>query len=149
MARIEGIKITNYRVLKDITLGKIWSTQNETPLTPLIAVIGKNGVGKNCLFDVFGFLSDCLKMGVEEACDARGRGGFSRLRSQKHKGPIRFQIYYREDTRSRPIITYELAIDEDDTGRPYVSSERFQRRCGQTRGQPFSFLILNDGKGVA
>ncbi len=31
------------------------------------AVIGKNGVGKSTLFDAFGFLSDCLKGGVEEA----------------------------------------------------------------------------------
>ena len=82
MARIEGIRIKNYRVLKDITLGKLWNTQATQPLAPMTAVIGKNGVGKSSLFDAFGFLADCLKLGVEEACDARGRGGFERIHSQ-------------------------------------------------------------------
>ena len=60
----------------------------------MTAVIGKNGVGKSTLFDAFGFLADCLKIGVEEACDSRGRGGFERIRSQGQKGPIEFQVYY-------------------------------------------------------
>ena len=82
MAKIEGIRIANYRVLKNLTLGKLWNTQHAQPLTPMSVVIGKNGVGKSSLFDAFGFLADCLKLGVEEACDARGRGGFQRIRSQ-------------------------------------------------------------------
>jgi len=95
MARIEGLRIKNYRALKDITLGKLWNTQNRDSLTPMTAVIGKNGVGKSTLFDAFGFLSDCLKGGVEEACDARGRGGFERLRCQGQEGSIEFQIYLK------------------------------------------------------
>ena len=42
MARIEGIRIKNYRVLRDITLGKLWNRQKAEPLTPMTAVIGKN-----------------------------------------------------------------------------------------------------------
>jgi predicted ATPase len=75
MAKIEGIRIRNFRVLRDITLGKLWNLQKAEPLAPMTAVIGKNGVGKSTLFDAFGFLADCLKSGVEEACDLRGRGG--------------------------------------------------------------------------
>ena len=149
MARIEGFNIKNYGVLKDTTLGKLWNTQKNRPLTPMTVVIGKNGTGKSTLFDAFGFLADCLKLGVEEACDARGRGGFDRIRSQGTGGPIEFQIYYRQDSKSRPI-TYELAIDADHTGRPYVTQERLgQRRSGQRYGRPFSFLWLIEGKGVA
>ena len=148
MAGIEGLRIKNYRALKDITLGKLWNTQNRDSLTPMTAVIGKNGVGKSTVFDAFGFLSDCLKGGVEEACDARGRGGFERLRSQGQEGSIEFQIYYKEDYNSRPI-TYELAIDLDTDNRPYVKKERLrQRRKGQKTGWPFSFLILDEGKGI-
>ncbi|GCL45975.1 AAA family ATPase [Microcystis aeruginosa] len=148
MAGIEGLRIKNYRALKDITLGKLWNTQNRDSLTPMTAVIGKNGVGKSTLFDAFGFLSDCLKGGVEEACDARGRGGFDRLRSQGQEGSIEFQIYYKEDYNSRPI-TYELAIDLDTDNRPYVKKERLrQRRKGQKTGWPFSFLLLDEGKGI-
>ena len=148
MAGIEGLRIKNYRALKDITLGKLWNTQNRDSLTPMTAVIGKNGVGKSTLFDAFGFLSDCLKGGVEEACDARGRGGFDRLRSQGQEGSIEFQIYYKEDYNYRPI-TYELAIDLDTDNRPYVKKERLrQRRKGQKTGWPFSFLLLDEGKGI-
>ena len=41
------------------------------------------------------------------------------------------RYYYREEPRARPI-TYELGIDTDTSGRPYVLRERLrQRRKGQ------------------
>jgi predicted ATPase len=149
MARIEGVRIHNFRALRDVTLGRIWNLQKSEPLTPMTAVIGKNGTGKSTLFDAFGFLADCLRVGVEEAFDVRGRGGFDRVKSQGAEGPIEFEIYYKEESNARPI-TYELSIDRDASGRPYVLKERLrQRRKGQKYGWPFSFLILNEGKGVA
>jgi len=43
-----------------------------------------------------------------------------------------------------------MAVNVDSTGRPHVQKERLrQRRKGQNYGWPFSFLVLNDGKGVA
>jgi len=149
MAHIAGIRIRNFRALQDITLGKLWNLQNAEPLTPMTAVIGKNGVGKSSLFDAFGFLADCLRVGVEEACDLRGRGGFQRIRTQGQNGQIEFEVYYTEDGNARPI-TYEIAVGVDSSGRPYVQKERLrQRRKGQKHGWPFSFLVLNDGIGVA
>ncbi|MDJ0764088.1 MAG: AAA family ATPase [Myxococcota bacterium] len=149
MAKIEGFRIKNFRTLKDVTLGRLWNLQQAEPITPMTAVIGKNGVGKSTLFDAFGFLADCLKNGVEEACDARGRGGFRKILSQGQSGPIEFEVYYKEDGNARPI-TYELSIDIDSSSRPHVSKERLrQRRKGQKHGWPFSFLVLNSGKGVA
>lgn len=149
MAIIEGFRIKNYKALKDVSLGRFWNRQSDKPLTPMTAVIGKNGAGKSTLFDAFGFLADCLKNGVEEACDARGRGGFERIRSKNQIGPIEFEIYYKQDGTARPI-TYELSIDLDSQSRPFVKSERLrQRRLNQRRGWPFSFLVLNDGSGVA
>ncbi len=147
MAQINGFKIRNFGILKDITFGKLWNVHAE-PLTPMTAVIGKNGSGKSTLFDAFGFLADCLKFGVEEACDVKRRGGFEKLRSQGIDESIEFEIYYKQDSKSLPI-TYELSIDLDDSGRPYIKKERLrQRRKGQKRGWPFSFLVLNKGKGV-
>ena len=149
MPRIEGFRVKNFKVLKDVTLGRFWNEQGNQPLTPMTAVIGKNGVGKSVLFDAFGFLADALKLGVEEACDARGRGGFEKMRSQGETGPIEFEVYYREHGNARPI-TYEIAIETDAFGRPYVLQERLrQRRKGQSYGRPFSFLVLNNGSGVA
>jgi predicted ATPase len=149
MAQIEGFKVRNFRALKDVTIGKLWNQQGAPALTPMTAVIGKNGVGKSTLFDAFGFLADALKVGVEEASDLRGRGGFERIRTQGQDEPIEFEVYYREDTDARPI-TYELAIGLDGSGRPFVLRERLrQRRKKQTRGWPYSFLALNSGTGVA
>ena len=148
MAKIAGLRIKNFRSLKDVTLGRLWNQQQAEALTSMTAVIGKNGVGKSTLFDAFGFLADALKSGVEEACDSRGRGGFERIRAQDQKEPIEFEVYYKEDGNARPI-TYEVAIDADRSGRPYVLKERLrQRRRGQKRGWPFSFLMLDSGKGV-
>lgn len=148
MARIEGFRIKNFRALKDITLGKLWNTPKQDSLTPMTVVIGRNGVGKSSLFDAFGFLADCLRVGVEEACDLRGRGGFERIRSKGQSGPIEFELYFKETGNARPL-TYEVAIDIDSSLRPYVLRERLrQRREGQKHGWPFSFLILDKGQGV-
>jgi predicted ATPase len=147
MALIEGFRVQNYRSLRDVTLGKLTTQQGASPLEPLTVVIGKNGVGKSTLFDVFGFISDCLDSDVEGASDMRERGGFERLRSKGCEGSLQFEIYYREAPRERPI-TYELAINVDDSGRPYVESEVLkQRRKGQTHGRPYPFMRLTKGQG--
>lgn len=149
MARIEGFRVQNYRSLRDVSLGRLFSDQATEPLTPLTAVIGKNGSGKSTLFDAFGFLADCLTIGVEAACDREQRGGFERMRSLGIQGPIRLEVYYRESSAQRPI-TYELAIDLDRSLRPFVASEVLrQRRRGQSRGRPFPFLNLVNGSGAA
>lgn len=151
MAKIEGFRVMNFGALKDIQLGKLWWNTPEiasvAPLTPLTAIIGKNGAGKSTLFDAFGFLADALKHGVEEACDMRGRGGFNKLRTLGQTDPIKFVVYYREHGKARPI-TYELSIDVDDTGRPYVHAEwLLQKRIGQKHNAPSPFLCLGSGKG--
>jgi len=157
MAKIEGFRVKNFGVLKDIQLGKlrqkpsvdplVVQKPSVDPLTPLTAVIGKNGAGKSTLFDAFGFLADALKHGVEEASDMRGRGGFNKIRTLGQTDPIAFEVYYREHGRVRPI-TYKLSIDIDDTDRPYVCSEwLLQKRIGQKHNAPSPFLCLVLGKG--
>ena len=144
MARIEGVRIKNFKVLKDVMLGRWWGQQIQ-PLTHITAVIGKNGVGKSALFDAFGFLADALKFGVEEACDARGRGGFEKLRTQGQTGPIEFGVYYREHGNVWPI-NYEIAIEQDEIGRPYVSQESMLEDRGNNL--PLYFLFLQEGRGL-
>ena len=150
MAKIEGFRVANYGVLRRVALGRLWGAPEDVPLTSMTAVIGRNGVGKSTLFDAFGFLADCLKLGVEEACDARGRGGFDRIRSQGSDGPIEFLVYYREGPKALPV-TYMLFIDSDSSGRPYVRGEYLgEGRKGQEDGFPSSwFLILKEGEGAA
>lgn len=148
MALIEGFRVRNYRALRDITLGKLATQQSGEVLTPFTVVIGKNGSGKSTLFDAFGFVADCLSMDVESACAAKQRGSFERMRSAGTNEAIQFEIYYREAKGERPI-SYELAINLDDSGRPFVESEVLkQRRKGQKYGRPYPFLRLYHGKGT-
>lgn len=147
MGKIEGIKIQNYGVLKNISLGKTRTEQKEKSLGNLVAVIGPSGNGKSTLADAFGFIADCLEIGVEAACDASNRGGFEKLISQGATEPISFELYYRESSNTRPI-TYELEIDLDKSGRPYVKTERLRQRV-ETYGRPKSFMHLQDGVGYA
>ena len=148
MAIIEGFRVQNFRALRDVTLGKLSGEQVGDPLTPFTVVIGKNGVGKSTLFDAFGFVADCLATDVETACDMKQRGGFERMRSRGVTEPICFEIYYRGAQNERPI-SYELAIDLDSSGRPFVLSEVLkQRRKGLKSGRPFPFLRLEHGKGT-
>ncbi len=147
MARILGIKIENYKALKNITLGGIkW---NDDHLTPLTVVIGKNGVGKSSIFDAFGFLADCMTTDIEAACNARNRGGFDKLISSGVDSNISFVIYYREGEKQRPI-TYEVSIGKDKKSkdeRPIAISERLRQGKDQEVGQPRLFLNLKKGKG--
>ncbi|QIL44954.1 AAA family ATPase [Acidovorax sp. HDW3] len=147
MAVLEGIRIQNYRSLKDVTLGKTFEQQSGEALPRLMAVIGANGVGKSTLLDALGFLGDCLNDGVEAACDRPQRGGFERLRTLGVQEPIRFEVRFRQTAKDRPI-SYSLWIDQDARGRVCVVYERLrQRRKGQPTGRPYSFLELRDGEG--
>ena len=144
MATIEAFRVKNFKSLKDVTLGGRGRHPQKEPLTPMTAVIGKNGVGKSALFDAFGFLADALKSGVEEACDARGRGGFEKLRTQGQTGPIEFMIYYKAHADAQPIL-YVIQIEADESGRPYVLGEGM----GQDQGNKLLyFLLLHQGQAL-
>jgi len=152
MALIEGFRIQNYRALKDIAMGRIGTDVNlrkAKPLTPLTAVIGKNGAGKSSIFDAFGFLADCMETDLETACNDRGRGGFDKLVTNgKENESIKITIYYRESAKDRPI-TYEVSIGKSKNGLPIVLSERLRQRAkNQPNGSPKSFLFLKHGKGT-
>ena len=146
MPQLLGIRIKNYKSLQNVTLGQAGYGQG-APLPPLSCFIGPNGCGKSSLLDAFGFLSDCLREGVEAACDKPQRGGFGRLRTQGRFDSIQFELYYRENLNARPI-TYTFEVAESN-GVPFVLREHLrQRRKGQKHGQPFTFLRLEKGKGV-
>ena len=73
--------------LKNVILGKTRTHQNEKALSNLVTIIGPSGNGKSTLADVFGFIADCLEIGVEAACYAGNRGGYDKLISQGAKDP--------------------------------------------------------------
>lgn len=149
MAVLEGIQIKNFKALKNVTLGRVLS-KKQTELPRLMAVIGANGTGKSSVLDALSFLGDCLREGVEAACDKPQRAGFDNVRSLGSKEPIEFEIRYRrEDGLS---INYSLHIDCDAAGHVYVAKEQLQHkpieRSGKG-GRALTFIALKNGKGAA
>jgi len=133
-ARIEYLRVENYRALKQVEIKNI---------TPVTALLGPNGSGKSTFFDVFAFLSECFEFGLRRAWDRRGRA--KELKTRGSDGPIVIEIKYRET--GFPIITYHLAVDEH-RGAPVVVEEWLQWRRGR-HGKPFRFLDYREGHGRA
>jgi predicted ATPase len=134
-ARIEYVRVQNYRALKHIELKDI---------TPLTVLLGPNGSGKSTLFDVFNFLSECFEYNLRHAWDRRGRA--KELKSRGQTGPIVIELKYRERPNT-PLITYHLSIDEGDRG-PAVTEEWMSWKR-KSFGAPFRFLDYKEGKGRA
>lgn len=135
-ARVEYLRIENYRALKSVEL------QHVTPLTVLL---GPNGSGKSTIFDVFNFLSECFQFGLRHAWDRRGRA--RELKTRGQSGPITIEVKYREGNEA-PLITYHLAVDEAG-GKVFVAEEWLSWRRGKQYGHPFKFLNYQRGRGFA
>ncbi len=148
MAILEGIQIKNFRALKDVTLGRVLLNQ-QTELPRLVAVIGANGTGKSSILDALSFLGDCLREGVEAACDKPHRAGFDKLRSLGSTDPIEFEIRYRNGVEAP--INYTLHIDCNSVGHVFVAKEELKHKPGdrKNKGRPLTFIALKDGKGAA
>ncbi len=133
-ARIEYLKVRNFRALRDVEF---------KDLMPLTVLLGPNGSGKSTVFDVFAFLAECFEFGLRRAWDKRGRA--KELKTRGGDGPVTIEIKYRE--RGYPLITYHLAVDER-AGAPVVVEEwlRWKR---SSHGQPFRFLDYREGLGSA
>lgn len=132
-ARIECLRVRNYRALRDVEIDDI---------TPLTVLLGPNGSGKSTIFDVFDFLSECFGSGLRHAWDRRGKA--RELRTRGQDGPVTIEIKYREQP-GQPLITYHLAIEEGPKG-PIVAAEWLQWRRG-AKGKPFRFLDYRRGDG--
>jgi len=134
-ARIEFLKVQNFRALRDVELKAV---------TPLTVLLGPNGSGKSTVFDVFAFLAECFESGLRRAWDRRGRA--RELKTRGSEGPVTIEIKYREKPRT-PLITYHLAVDER-AGKPVVIHEWLSWKRGR-RGRPTRFLEHREGHGHA
>ncbi|MDI9394128.1 MAG: AAA family ATPase [Euryarchaeota archaeon] len=133
-ARIEYLRVENYRALQDVEFKN---------LTPMTVLLGPNGSAKSTVFDVFAFLSECFESGLRRDWDRRGRA--KELKTRGCEGPVVIEIVYKES--GFPKITYHLAVDER-MGSPVVVEEWLQWRQG-TQGKPFRFMEYREGKGRA
>ncbi|MDP1606595.1 MAG: AAA family ATPase [Rhodocyclaceae bacterium] len=136
--KIESIRLKNYKTFRDVHLREI---------PALCVVVGANGTGKTTLFDVFGFLHDCLKGNIRQALDARGR--FKEVLSRDTSdNTILIEIQYRMPILGVDrLITYSLEICESH-GTPIVKREILRYKRGR-HGKPFHFLDFANGEGYA
>lgn len=133
--KIESLEIKNFRVFKHAEVNGI---------TNMAVFLGENGSGKSTFFDVFGFLHDCLNVGVKRAL--MKRGGFNEVVTRESKGPIEFVLKFRPSD-DEPLITYELSVGLRENA-PVVKREVLRLRRG-SKGAPWKVLEFSNGSGTA
>lgn len=136
--RIESIKVKNFKALKDIEINT---------LSNLNIFVGANGTGKTTLFDVFGFLKDCLIHNVTKAIQSRG--GYNELVSRGYTNQdIEIELKYRMKIADKErLVTYLLIIGRIEK-KISVKREILRYKRGSS-GSPFHFLDFRNGKGDA
>lgn len=136
--KIETIRLVNFKAFRDVVIRDI---------PPFCVVVGANGTGKTTLFDVFGFLKDCLTYNVGSAM-AR-RGGFKEVLSRGvDSKTLEIEIQFRMPISGvERLVTYHLALREKN-GRSLVAREILRYKRGPF-GSPFHFLDFKEGKGYA
>jgi predicted ATPase len=138
MMKLESIRLKNFKAFRDAELRSI---------PRMCVLVGANGTGKSTIFNVFGFLKDALTENVHVALTRLGGSrGFQEARSRGTEGPIEIELKFRE-SENAPLITYFLAINEED-GAPVVERELLKYRRG-SKGQPWHFLDFSRGRGQA
>lgn len=138
--KIESIRLKNFKAFRDVHLKNI---------PTFLVVVGANGTGKSTLFDVFGFLHDCLKRNVRTALDQRGRFGEVLSRGcDPQQDSILIELQYRmEITGVERLVTYSLEIGERQ-GAVVVLREVLRYKRGRY-GSPYRFLDFANGEGYA
>ncbi len=136
--KIETIRLKNFKAFQNVDIKNIPS---------FCVIVGANGTGKSTLFDVFGFLKDCLTHNVSRALQSRG--GFKEVVSRGHEGEnIFIQLQYRMHISGKErLVTYELVIG-NEKNRPIVRHELLRYKRG-SYGSSFHFLDFSAGKGFA
>ena len=137
--KIESIRLKNFKSYRDASMSN---------MPGFCVVVGANGTGKSTLFDVFGFLKDCLTFNVRQALQSRG--GFREVLARgAPKGEcIELEIKFRLDIADVDrLVTYWLIIGEEKN-RPVVVREVLRYKRGR-HGSPFHFLDFAHGSGYA
>jgi len=137
--QIEFLRIKNFKSFRNVEIAEI---------PRLCIVVGANGTGKSTLFDVFGFLKDCLVYNVKQALQVRG--GFKEVLSREAdvSESIEFEIKFRMEIAGIfRLVTYFIQIGFDKNS-PIVKREVLRYKRGRY-GSPFHFLDFSSGAGYA
>ncbi len=137
--KIETIRLKNFKTFEDVELVDIPS---------FCILVGANGTGKTTLFQVFGFLKNCLAYNVSRALNILG-GGFNEVVSRgKSEQPIYIELQFRLNITGRErLATYILEIKQIN-GKVVVDREILRYKRG-ANGSPYHFLDFHRGVGSA
>ena len=134
---LKGFWIRNFKSLRQVGIGSCFSrfvyVDDETSmelrdLTPVTLFTGTSGTGKSTVIDVFAFISDCFRHGVELAC--LKRGGFDAIYSQGSKGSLSFGFQYQQNGETE-VATYAVSIYRTKNKVPYIESELLTYQRGE------------------
>lgn len=137
--QIEFLRIKNFKSFRNVEIADI---------PRLCIVVGANGTGKSTLFDVFGFLKDCLVYNVKQALQVRG--GFKEVLSREAdvSESIELEIKLRmEIAGTDRLVAYMIQIGFENK-LPVVRREVLRYKRGRY-GSPFHFLDFSSGAGYA
>ena len=136
--RIESVRLKNLKLFKEIEM-------NDIP--GFCVVVGANGTGKSTLFDVFGFLKDCLTYNVSRAL--LSRGGFKEVVTRgEEENNIYIELQFRLKINDvNRLVTYILEIAYEN-GKAIIEREILRYKRG-AYGSPYHFLDFQRGKGYA
>ncbi len=136
--KIESIKLKNFKAFRDVEI---------LDIPQFCVIVGANGTGKSTLFDVFGFLKDCLTYNVSRALQSRG--GFREMVSREsNEEMISIELQFRlEITGRERLVTYLLEIS-NKKGKPTIRREVLRYKRGR-HGSPYHFIDFSNGKGYA
>ncbi len=136
--KIESIKLKNFRAFRDVEI---------LDIPRFCVIVGANGTGKSTLFDVFGFLKDCLTYNVSKSLQSRG--GFREMVSRDSDAAvISIELQFRlEITGSERLVTYLLEI-ANPGGRAAIQREVLRYKRGR-HGSPYHFIDFRYGQGTA
>ncbi len=136
--KIESIRLKNFKVFQDITM---------TDIPPFCVVVGANGTGKSTLFQVFGFLKDCLTFNVGAAIQSRG--GWNELvsRGHEHENMVIELQFRMEISKVQRLVTYFLELSNANN-KVEVAREILRYKRGSA-GSPYHFLDFSFGTGRA
>ena len=136
--RIDSIHLKNFKSFRDARMKNI---------PGYCVIVGANGVGKSTLFDLFGFLKDCLTFNISQALQVRG--GFAEVISRGATGEaIEIAIKFRMKIAGIDrLVTYriEIALQEK---KPVIRREILRYKRG-SYGSPYHFLDFSEGRGYA